>query len=555
MLMASPRPTGPSIKAAILGCTLLVLTACGTSESNVAAGNRDGILHIGNGTEPQSIDPHVMSGSPEVLIARTLYEGLVRRNPWTLAIEPGVAQRWEASEDGKAYTFYLNPDARWSNGDPVTAVDFDWSLRRSLHPKMGNQLAYTLFPIRGARDYANGQETDPAKLGIEVLDAHTLRIHLENPDPFFLPLMATYPTYPVHRATVEAHGKATDRFTKWTRVGNFVGNGPFTLAEWQLNRRLAVTRNGHYWDADRIGLNGVIFHPIENASAEEKMFRSGQLHYTATVPLARIPWYQQFPDNPYQQAEWQGTYFLMFNTTRSPFDDARVRMALAMAIDRAALVNKVLGGTEKVTTALVPPHTPGYDSPDIFRYDPAEARRLLAAAGYPDGRDWPPVEYIFNTSENHRKLAVAIQQMWKDELNIRVTLANQEWKVYLDSVDEKNYDIARMGWIASDLDPATFLLIQTTDSGINRTGWSNTRYDEIMNELAPSTADPGARSALMHEAETILMNAMPLIPLYTYNSKHLVQPSVQGAPTNVLDILDFTYISLDPDIPVWTDED
>ena len=221
-----------------------------------------------------------------------------------------------------------------------------------------------------------------------------------------------------------------------------------------------------------------------------------------------------------------------------------------MAINREALVDKVLGGTEKASTALVPPHTPGYDSPDIVRYDPVEARRLLVEAGFPDGAGWPPVEYIFNTSENHR-----IQQMWKDELNINVTLANQEWKVYLDSVDEKNYDLARMGWIASDLDPATFLLIQTTDSGINRTGWSHARYDEIMNHLAPSTADPELRSALMHEAETLLMNAMPLIPLYTYNSKHLVQPSVQGAPPNVLDILNFKYISLDPDVAVWTGED
>ncbi len=532
-----------------------LLTACGQGEGNVAAGNRAGILHFGNATEPQTLDPHVMSGSPEVNIARALFEGLVTRNPLTLEMDPGVAERWEISADGRVMTFHLNPAARWSNGDPVTAHDFVWSLRRSLHPDMGNQLAYTLYPISGAQAYATGQVSDPEALGVKALDNRTLRITLDHPDPFFLGTLGTYPAYPVHRPTIEAHGRATDRFTAWTRVENFVGNGPFTLAQWKMNRRLVVKRSETYWDKDKVALNAVVFHPIDNEVTEEKMFRVGQLHHTYLVPLNKIPGYLALPDSPYRQGPQQGTYYLLFNTLRPPMDDPRVRRALAMAIDRDKLVATVLQGTEQPALAVVPPGTPGYTSPDVLRHDPQQARALLAAAGYPDGRGWPKVEYLFNTSENHRRLAVAIQQLWKDELGIEVALVNQEWKVYLDTLNGRDFTLARMGWQAGNLDPATFLDTFTTESGINRTGFSSARYDEIMLELAPRTADQGQRLALMHEAERLLMQAVPVIPLYTYNSKHLVQPSVKGAPLNVLDIQNFKYISLDPDVPVWKAED
>jgi oligopeptide transport system substrate-binding protein len=542
--------------AGILAAGLLAssLLACGQTQNNVELGNRQGILHLGNGTEPQTIDPHVMSGTPEVNIATALYEGLVTRNPLTLEMEPGVAERWEISDDGLVMTFYLNPAARWSNGDPVTAHDFVWSLRRSLHPDMGNQLAYTLFPISGAEDFATGRVANADTVKVTALDDRTLQIVLDNPNPFFLGTLGNYMAFPVHRPTIEAHGKATDRFTRWTRAENFVGNGPFTLAEWKMNRRLVVKRNEHYWNADNVALNEVVFHPIDNQVTEEKMFRVGQLHFTMDVPLNKIAGYRNIPNSPYQQAPLQGTYYLMFNTERPPMDDPRVRRALARAIDRDRLIATVLRGTEQPAIAMVPPGTPGYTSPDLLRHDPEEARSLLARAGYPGGAGWPEVEYKFNTNENHRKIAVALQQMWKDELNIEITLANQEWKVFLDELDEQNYTLARMGWLALDLNPAAFLAIFTSESGINRTGFSHERYDEIMLRLAPSAADRAQRMALMHEAETLLMEALPVVPLYTYNSKHLVQPSVKGAPPNVLDLQNYKYISLDPDAPVWQDE-
>ena len=537
------------------GLVIVALVACSHGESNVASGNRDGVLHFGNGSEPQSIDPHVMSGLPEVNIASALYEGLVTINPATLEMDPGVAERWKISDDGKVMTFYLNPEARWSNGDPVTAEDFVWSLRRSLHPDMGNQLAYTLFPIVGAEAFSRGELADADMLGVRALEPHTLQITLAHPNPYFLGTLGSYPAYPVHRATVEAHGKFTDRFTHWTRVENFVGNGPFTLAEWKINRRLVVSKSETYWDADRVALNAIVFHPVDNEVSEERMFRAGQLHYTIQVPINKIPVYQRMTDSPYRQAPMQGSYYLQFNIDRSPVNDQRVRKALAMAIDRERLVKTVLLGTEVASSTLVPAGTPNYTSPDILRYDPEQARVLLAEAGYPGGQGWPGLEYLYNTSENHRRIAIALQQMWKDELHIDISLINQDWKVYLATISQKNYTFSRRGWVVGNLDPASFLNTYTSENGINDTGFSNARYDEIMLKLAPETADPAKRIALMQEAEASLLGAVALIPLYTYNSKHLVQPSVKGATTNVFDSVRFKYVSLDPNVPVWSDRD
>lgn len=541
--------------AALVTLATLTVTACSQGEGNVARGNREGILHYGNGAEPQSLDPHVMSGVPEVTIARALFEGLVTMHPGTLEVVPGVAQRWEFSRDRRTITFFLNPQAKWSNGDAVSAQDFVWSLQRSLNPEMGNQLAYTLYPIVNAEAYTTGQLTDPNALGVSALDAHTLQIKLNNPNPFFLQTLATYPAYPVHRATLEAHGKSTDRFSPWTKVENFVGNGPFALTEWQLNRRIVIHKSDTYWDADKVELNSVVFHPTDNTSTEEKMFRVGQLHFTQLVPLNKIPAYREMEESPYRQQPMFGTYYLPMNIDRAPLDDIRVRQALALAIDKKTLIASVLHGTALPAPAFTPPGTPGYTSPDLLRYDPAAARALLAEAGYPNGEGWPGMEYLYNTAENHRKVAVALQQMWKDELNIDMQLLNLEWKVYLGVLQEKDFQISRAGWVATVLEPGSFLDKFITEGGTNRTGFSNERYDEIILRLAPQSTDPEQRMRLMQEAEAILMQELPLIPLYTYNSKHLVQPSVKGAIVNLLDIQDFKFISLDPDAPVWKSKD
>jgi len=534
----------------MLAATLLA--GCGQGESNVVSGNREGILHFSIGAEPQSLDPHVITSISDGKIARALFEPLVYLSPVTLEPEPGAARRWEISADGTRYTFYLRPEARWSNGERLTATDWVWSFYRSLHPQMGNQFAYLLFPIVGAEAFARGDDPDFENVGISAPDDFTLEISLQHPTPYFLQLLAGNPNYPVHRATIEAHGRFTDRYTGWTRPGNFVGNGPFTLTQWRLGRYVRVRRNPWYWDAGRVSLNGIDFHTVENALSEEKMFRVGQLHFTDGVPLSRVEWYRQQPDSPYRQAPLLGTYYYMFNTLRSPVDDVRVRRALALSVDRQAIIDKLLYGTAVPSPSLTPRDLiPGYDPPELLAYDPDQARQLLADAGYPGGAGWPGLELLYNTSEDHRKIAVAVQQMWKKELNIKVSLVNQEWKVFLDTTQARDYQLARMGWSPGEIDATGFLESFLSDNGVNRTGFSDARYDDILLRLAPAKVDPAARNALLQEAETILMREVPLIPFYTYTSRHLVQPSVRGVPSNMRDLQDFRYISLDPDVPVW----
>ena len=522
----------------------ILLSACSAGESNVVQGNREGILHFGNGTEPQGLDPHVVTGLPESHIVRALFEGLAVKNPYTLEPEAGVAQRWDISEDGRSITFHLNPEARWSNGDLMTAEDYVWSWQRALNPAMGNQYAYMLYPVENAEAFATGKLADFDAVGVKALDQHTLQVRLNAPTPYFIQLMDHYSTFAVHRPTIEKFGAASDRFTPWTRVENIVGNGPFRLQEWKLNRRITIEKSPTYWDRDKVKLNAVVFYPTENISSEERMFRVGQLHYTQTIPLDKIPVYRAMADSPYVNAPYLGTYYYLLNIDQPPLDDLRVRQALSLAIDRDRLNNTVLHGANVSAYSITPPGTLGYQPPTVFSHDVQRARQLLSDAGFPDGQGWPGLELTYNTSESHRKIAVALQQMWKDALNIQVTLSNQEWKVYLDSVDQMNFQMARRGWIGDYVDPNNFLDLFLCNGGNNNTGFCDPDYDDMILRQAPQAASREARYAIFHAAETLLMEQMPIIPIYTYTSNHLIHPSVKGMPSNLMDSLNLKYVSL-----------
>ncbi len=521
------------------------LAACGSGESNVERGNREGILHVGNGTEPQGLDPHVVTGIPESNIVSALFEGLAVKNPYTLESEPGVAQSWNISEDGLTITFYLNPEARWSNGDLMTANDYVWSWQRALSPAMGNQYAYMLYPLENAEAFATGKIDDFSQVGVKAVDDHTLEVKLNAPTAYFIQLMDHQSTYAVHRPTIEKFGKATDRFTPWTHVGNLVGNGPFRLKEWQLNRRIIVEKSNTYWDKDRVQLNGIEFYPVENISSEERLFRVGQLHYTNSIPLDKIPVYRAMENSPYVNAPYLGTYYYLLNTNEPPLDDVRVRQALSLAVDREQLNNTVLHGTNIPAYGITPPGTLGYQPPKVFDYNVARARQLLTEAGYPDGAGWPGLELKYNTSESHLKIAVALQQMWKDALNIDITLANQEWKVYLDSVDQMDFQMARRGWIGDYIDPNNFLDLFLCDGGNNNTGFCDPLYDDMILRQAPRAASREQRYAIFAAAERRLMEQMPIIPIYTYTSNQLIHPSVQGRPSNLMNHVNYKYITLD----------
>jgi len=539
------------LKALLPVACAILLAACGSGESNVVKGNREGILHFGNGSEPQGLDPYVVTGVPEDHILRAIFEGLAVKNPYTLEPEPGVAQSWDISEDGRVITFHINPEAKWSNGDPMTAHDYVWSWERALNPAMGNLYAYMLFPVKNAEAYATGEITDFEQVGVKALDGLTLEVTLNERTPYFLQLMDHYSTFAVHRPTIEKFGNKTDRFTPWTRVENIVSNGAFRLKDWQLNRRIEVEKSATYWDRDRVRLNGVVFYPTENNVSEERMFRVGQLHYTGTVPLDKVPAYRAMENSPYVQATYLGTYYLLLNTKRSPTDNLKLRWALSLAIDRDKLNATVLQGANVSAYSITPPDTMGYFPPKLFHYDPDRARQLLAEAGYPDGKGMPPLEMTYNTSESHRKIAIALQQMWKDALNIRVTLSNMEWKVYLDAVTQMQFQIARRGWVGDYVDPNNFLDLFICGGGNNNTGFCDPRYDDLVLRQAPQAKTLEGRFAAFHAAETLLMEQMPIIPIYTYTSQHLVQPSVHDLPSNLMDSINLKYIWLDPEAGAW----
>ena len=522
----------------------LLLGACAPDyESNVESGARLGILHVGNGDEPRELDPHVVTGHIEANLCRALLEGLLSHDPKDLSLMPGVARAWQVSEDGKTYSFQLREDASWSNGDPVTAADFIFSWRRALSPALGNNYAYMLYYIRNAERFHRGELTDFSAVGVSTPDALTLVVELENPTPFFLQLLTHTSYYPVHQGTIEAFGAMDERGTRWTRPGNHVGNGPFKLKEWTLNRRIVVEQNEHYWDADQVSLRQIVFYPVQNVTTEERMFRAGQLHITASIPTDKIAHYRQRQPEALQMSPFFSTYYYVFNTAVAPLDQVKVRQALTLAVDRKQITEKITKAGELPAFSYTPPALNGYQANTDLRHDVARARTLLAEAGYPDGTGFPPLELMYNTSEGHRRIAIAIQQMWKTNLNIGITLTNQDWKVYLDKRDAGDYQIARAGWIGDYLDPNTFLDMYTSNSGNNDAGWSSPRYDELIAQ-AGATLAQAQRFALFQEAEAILMTELPVMPIYTYVNKALVAPQVRGWHPNVLDIHPYKYISL-----------
>lgn len=530
--------------AAMAGTTL---AACTGGERRVVVGNATGVLHFGNGTEPQTIDPHVSTGVPESRLEFALMEGLVGKDPATLEPVPGVAERWEVSEDGLVYRFYLRREARWSDGRPLTAEDFRWSLWRGLQPALGNEYAYMIFAVKNAEAYLKAEITDFDQVGVRVIDAYTLEIELTAPTPFFLQLLDHHSFYPVPRHVMEKFGEVTDRFSHWTRPGNFVGNGAFQLVEWKLNQHVRVERNPEYWDADKVRLNAIMFYPTENLATEERMFRSKQLHVTNDIPVDKIPQYRVNRPEVLHVDPYLGSYFYMLNTRQPGLNDVRVRRALALAVDRRSLIDTVLHGVNTPSYAMTPPGTLGYYPPKLFDFDPEQARKLLAEAGFPDGRGMPPLEILYNTHDTHRKIAVAIQQMWNKFLNISVSMINQEWKVYLDTRDSGAYTVCRYGWIGDYVDPNSFLDMWTAESGNNKTGWSNRRYDELILRRIPNMKSHEERLQGFHEAETILINEMPIIPIYTYDNKHLIDTVVQGSPTNIMDYFSFKDMYLESD--------
>ena len=491
------------------------------------------VLHRGNGAEVQTLDPHKAEGVPSSNILRDLYEGLTIEAPDGRVI-PGAAESWQISDDGRTYTFHLRRNARWSNGDPVTAEDFVYGLRRSVAPATGSKYSQILAPILNAEEVIAGRKP-PEALGVEAIDGHTLKITLKAATPYFLGLLNHSSTYPAHRPSVEKHGG------QFSRPGKLVSNGAYRLSEWVVQSHVRLDRNPHYWDDGNTTIETVYYYPIEDQSTELKRYRAGELDITEAIPLQQFRWIRKNLASELRVSPYLGTYYFGYNLTRPPFrENLKLRRALSMAINREILTEKITGMGEKPLYSWVPEGIPGYTPARLDYADwphgkrIAEARRLYAEAGYSKGNPLT-VEIRYNTSENHKKVAIAIAAMWKQALGVRVKLVNEEWKVFLENRKQKRLtQVFRAGWIGDYNDPFTFMEILHSRHGLNDSAYRNPDYDKLL-EQASMEPDPQERFALMHQAEAMALRDHPVIPLYGYVSKHLVKPWVGGFTPNILD--------------------
>jgi oligopeptide transport system substrate-binding protein len=523
----------------------LLLAGCSNGDQSVAEARDYGqiggasgseladeqVLHKGNGAEPQTLDPHRAQGVPEGNILRDLFEPLVMEAPDGELI-PGAAESWTLSEDGRVYTFKLRADGRWSNGDRVTADDWVFSLRRGLDPATLSVYSGILYPIKNATAVNRG-ELAPEQLGVRAIDELTLEITLESPTPFFLGLLNHSMAYPVHPPSVAEHGE------RFARPGNLVSNGAYVLQDWVVQSHIELVRNPSYREDPATTIDQVFYYPIENADAVFARYRADELDFTTTIPIRQLEFIKATLPQDYVQSPYLGVYYYGLNLTKPPFkDQPGLRKALSMAIDREIITEKLSGAGELPAYGWVPA-VQGYaqQQPEWAAWTRderhAEARRLYAAAGYT--ADNPlVVEVLYNTSQDHKRLAIAISSMWKQVLGIETRLLNQEWKVYLQTRTLKNTQVFRSGWIGDYNDAHTFAELLHSQNAQNDSGWVNQDYDELL-EQAALEIDLEKRARLLEAAERVLLNDTPIIPIYFYISKHLIKPWVGGFVPNIMD--------------------
>jgi oligopeptide transport system substrate-binding protein len=513
------------IGAALLA--VILVTGCAKRESPAEEGIRTRTLLLSNGAEPQDLDPQTCTLYTDCNVLMALFEGLTCIDEKTSQAVPGVAERWDLSPDGLVYTFHLRVEAKWSNGDPVTADDFVYSFHRILSPGLASEYSYMLYFIKNAEAFNRGKASDFDQVGVKALDARTLQVTLEHPCPFLPAVAAHQSWFPVHRATIEKFGKMDQRGTLWTRPENFVGDGPFLMKEWSPNSRIIVAKNPSYWDARHNHLNAVVFFPTDNIATDEGNFRAGQVHLTYQLLPDRIGYYRNEAPPFLRIDPFIETEFLQFNVTKPPLNDPRVRQALARAIDRIAISRDVLYGSCQPAGALTPPNTAGYTPEAKIPTDFDAARKLLAEAGFPGGKNFPVLEIQTKNDNIWRAVAEAIQEMWKRELGIHVTIASLEQKTWLANSQALSYQITFYRWIGDYNDPSTFLYLFKSDSGNNNTGWASTDYDRLNNE-ADRAIDPTQRNVLMQRAEALLLDEAPIAPVYYGTRTYLIQPYVKG---------------------------
>ena len=499
------------------------LAACGRP-----AGRAD--LVVLNGAEPETLDPHLMAGQLEQRLAYALYEGLVF-NDEKGEIQPGIAEEWEMSPDGLTYTFHLRKNAKWSNGDPVTAQDFVASWKRCLEPVTAAEYAGQLHYIKNAKPFNEGSLKDFSQVGVRATDDNTLVVALENPTPFFIGLCATTPLLPVHASTIAA------RDGTWMRPGRMIVNGAYELDTWRLNDRIRLRKNPGYWAKDNVKMETVDVLPIHRPNTALNYYGTGQADVILDKFLTPVGLLSELKKRPdFHSGPFLGVLFLRFNVTRKPFTDPRVRLAFSYAINRKEICEKILKAGEIPAQSMSPPGAGGYQPPRGVTYNEERAQLLLAAAGFPGGKGFPPVSYLYNEGDLSAAVAVELQAMFKRVLNVQVNLRPMENKVYQNSMSQLDYDFCRSSWIGDYNDPNTFLDLFLTGAGNNRTGWSNPKYDKLIAEAA-AELDVEKRHAIFRRAEQILVSeGAPVAPIHFYVGIQIYDENrLGGLQANLLD--------------------
>ena len=517
-------------RTGLILCLLLIigvlLTSCG-------GGTRTAMeMVINNGTNIQSLDPSQVTGVPEHRVYMALFEGLVRYDPQTALATPGVAESWTFNSAGDVITFTIRNGITWSDGTAITAQQIVDSWLHHLDPATGSYYAYMMgMVVKGAEDYneGGGRRQDVA---IRAVDARTFEVTLVGPVGYAIDIMAHYAFSPLPMHVINQHG------TNWTRVENIVSNGPFVLSEYIPNNRIVVVPNDRYWDKANVHLTKITFLPIEDQNTSYNAFLNGEIDWGTDVPLARINEIKLHKD--YHVNPEAGTYYLLINQepdSHPALRDIRVRKALSMAINRDELIDNVIRGGQLPAVSLVPPGMGSYTPAAGNGFNVAEAQRLLAEAGYPNGQGLPTFDYLYNTSDAHRVIGEYIQQALRNNIGVNIDLRNMEWGTYLDARNERQYQIARAGWVADYVDPQNLLDLLITGGGNNDGGYSNAEYDRLIRQ-ANSMPNGPQRDTIMRQAEEIgITNEQAVIPIYFYVSQNMIDLTIwDGWYPNILNI-------------------
>ncbi len=503
------------------------------------------VWHRGEYGDPGSLDPHKATTVLEGNVFTELYEGLVIHDGRG-ELQPGVAQSWDVNKDKTVYLFHLRPDAKWSNGDPVTADDFVFAFRRLMDPATGAPYANIFYTLKDAEEI-NKHHAPVETLGVRALSPIELEITLERPVPYFIEQLTHLTAYPLHRQSVEAYGNA------FVKPGHLVSNGAFMLKSFMPNDRLVLVKNPYFHDAAHVALDKEIITPIEDRAAALRQFLAGEIDSYDDVPLDQIAFVRARLGDEFKVAPYLGGYYFAFDTRRPPFDDVRVRQALSMVVDREFLAGRIWGGTMTPGYSFVPPGIESYGEPsmvtwkDMSPFDREdEAKRLLQEAGFGPGGKKLEVEFRYNTSENHKATAVAVADMWR-RIGVETRLINTDATSFYAFMRSKApFEIMRFSWLGDYPDAQNFLfLAESNNPGLNVANFNNRDYDALM-QAAATEPLPEKRQEILHQAETLLLAEQPYLVLLSYESHNIVSKKVQGWETNVIDHHPGRYISIAP---------